>query len=152
MTPVLRVDDEVYEALKKKAIPFEDTPNSVLRRILGLAGSTSTRPRQTPKRAPRGSSTPKREYYIPILEAVAELSGKAEAREALDRVYPKIKGRLKTHDHDLLSSGETVWRNATRWARADLVRKGLLKKDSPNGVWEISDAGRKFLKASQGSP
>jgi hypothetical protein len=30
------VDDEVYEELQKRATPFVDTPNSTLRRVLGL--------------------------------------------------------------------------------------------------------------------
>jgi hypothetical protein len=34
--PTIRIDDEVYAWLKSKAIPFEDTPNSVLRRLAGL--------------------------------------------------------------------------------------------------------------------
>jgi hypothetical protein len=32
----IRIDDEVYTWLKLQAIPFEDTPNSVLRRLAGL--------------------------------------------------------------------------------------------------------------------
>jgi hypothetical protein len=36
MAPTVRIDDEVYEALKHRAEPFVDTPNSVLRRLLGL--------------------------------------------------------------------------------------------------------------------
>lgn len=36
MAPVLRVDDEVFKALQGRAEPFVDTPNSVLRRLLGL--------------------------------------------------------------------------------------------------------------------
>ena len=34
--PVLRVDDEVWEWLKKQARPLEDTPNSVLRRVAAI--------------------------------------------------------------------------------------------------------------------
>lgn len=34
--PTVRVDDEVWQWLKRHARPFEDTPNSVLRRIAGL--------------------------------------------------------------------------------------------------------------------
>ncbi len=30
------IDDEVWKELQKRAIPFEDTPNSVLRKLLGL--------------------------------------------------------------------------------------------------------------------
>ncbi|MEU3684543.1 DUF4357 domain-containing protein [Streptomyces sp. H23] len=36
MSPTIRVDNEVYEELQKRAKPFVDTPNSTLRRVLGL--------------------------------------------------------------------------------------------------------------------
>ncbi len=36
MSPVIRVDDEVYAWLQTLARPFDDTPNSVLRRVCGL--------------------------------------------------------------------------------------------------------------------
>jgi len=36
MAPTIRIDDEVYGQLKRKAEPFVDTPNSVLRRLLDL--------------------------------------------------------------------------------------------------------------------
>jgi hypothetical protein len=34
--PTIRVDNDVYAWLQKQARPFEDTPNSVLRRVAGL--------------------------------------------------------------------------------------------------------------------
>lgn len=36
MSRVIRVDEEVYYELRRRARPFEDTPNSVLRQELGL--------------------------------------------------------------------------------------------------------------------
>ena len=36
MSPVVRVDDDVWEWLKTQARPLEDTPNSVLRRVAGI--------------------------------------------------------------------------------------------------------------------
>jgi len=36
MAPIIRIDDEVYAWLQKQASPFEDTPNSVLRKLAGL--------------------------------------------------------------------------------------------------------------------
>ena len=35
----IQIDDEVYQALEQKVRGFKETPNSVLRRILGLSGS-----------------------------------------------------------------------------------------------------------------
>ena len=39
MTPTIRVDDEVYALLQERGEAFVDTPNTVLRRILGLTES-----------------------------------------------------------------------------------------------------------------
>jgi hypothetical protein len=47
MAPVIRVDEEVWNWLKANATPFEDTPNSVLRRFAGLESTTSLRARAT---------------------------------------------------------------------------------------------------------
>lgn len=42
MSPTIRIDNEIYMWLQKNAQPFEDTPNSVLRRIAGLDNPSST--------------------------------------------------------------------------------------------------------------
>lgn len=36
MSLTIRIDDDVYDKLKEQAEPFVDTPNTVLRRLLGL--------------------------------------------------------------------------------------------------------------------
>jgi hypothetical protein len=36
VSPTIRIDDEVYKWLQSQAVPFDDSPNSVLRRIAGL--------------------------------------------------------------------------------------------------------------------
>jgi len=41
MCPVIRIDDDVYEWLQNQAVPFADTPNSVLRRLSGIDCSGS---------------------------------------------------------------------------------------------------------------
>lgn len=41
MTPVIRVDSEVWEWLKRLARPLEDTPNSILRRVAGFDSKAS---------------------------------------------------------------------------------------------------------------
>jgi hypothetical protein len=45
MPPTIRIDDDVYKWLQSQAIPFEDNPNSVLRRLAGLD-----------RKVPRGNS------------------------------------------------------------------------------------------------
>ena len=55
MAPVVRIDDEVWQWLKGLARPFEDTPNSVLRRVAGLQGNSPRPVRTDPIRRRRHS-------------------------------------------------------------------------------------------------
>ncbi len=44
MSPTIRIDNDVYAWLQERARPFEDTPNSVLRRLAGLDEDKVARP------------------------------------------------------------------------------------------------------------
>ena len=71
--------------------------------------------------------------------------------EALDRVGDRMKDVLiQPVDYERCNSGKTIrWRNNAQWARNFMVNKdGRMKKNSPHGVWEISDVGRTWLENS----
>ncbi|MCI0722296.1 MAG: winged helix-turn-helix domain-containing protein [Acidobacteria bacterium] len=141
---VIRVDDEVWRALQKKAMPFEDTPNSVLRRILKTNG---LRPRKRAvKRIPRGERTPQEEFRQPILRALYEMGGSGKTAEVLDRVEGIFGGKLTNADRATLSHGEIRWRNTAQWERNVMVDEGLLKRTSSRGVWELTEKGIKLAE------
>ncbi len=56
--PTIRIDDDVYAWLKSLATPFEDTPNTVLRRIAGLDGTICHMPRVHAEQAKVRDETP----------------------------------------------------------------------------------------------
>lgn len=94
--------------------------------------------------------TPEREYYVPILETLEELGGRGYADEILKIVYTKMEDRFTEDDLQLLpSGGDYRWRNTAQWARQHMVVQGLLRDDSPRGVWEISEAGRRYLEQNR---
>lgn len=63
--PTMRVDDQVWEFLKKHAEPFEDTPNEVLRRLL-LPGVRSASAAHSTRAAANGGATPgRRMSFLP---------------------------------------------------------------------------------------
>ncbi len=99
------------------------------------------------QRLQRGLRTPEDAFRRPILEALVELGGSSTVDRVLDLVYEKMKDRLNEYDlQPLTSMPEQVrWRNTAQWCRYTMVREGLLKPDSPRGVWEITEAGRKQL-------
>jgi hypothetical protein len=52
-----------------------------------------------------------------------------------------VSPRLTEVDREDLSSGGLRWENRVHFTRLRLVERGELKKDSPRGLWEISEAG-----------
>ncbi|MDH7602396.1 MAG: winged helix-turn-helix domain-containing protein [Armatimonadota bacterium] len=107
----------------------------------------SVRRRRSTRR--EGSSrTSHKLFRVPILRALVELGGSAQTRRVLDRVYEMVKDDLTPADLEPLPSEprSTRWRNAAHWERLAMIRDGLLRKHSPRGIWEITDAGRRWLE------
>jgi len=96
---------------------------------------------------PRGRRTPEEAFRRPILEALVELGGKGAVRQVLDGVGQKMQDVLNDYDFQALPSDPKLlrWRNTAQWCRNSLVQEGLMKADSPHGIWEISEAGRRWL-------
>lgn len=99
-------------------------------------------------RLPRGLRTPEEAFRRPILEALVELGGKASMGQVLDLVEKKMGAKLTKYDFQPLPSDPKSirWRNTAQWCRNSLVREGLMRSDSPYGIWEISELGRRALQ------
>lgn len=103
-------------------------------------------------RKPSGEITSYETYCPYILQVLVEMKGKGRTRDVLDRVGEKMKGVLKPKDYEphQSSAKQIRWRNTAQWARNHMVNvDGRMKKGSPDGIWEISDAGRKWLQTTQ---
>jgi len=110
---------------------------------------TEREKRQRIKRLERGVKTPTKAFHRPILKALISLEGKASVSDVLLRVGKAMKGILKTVDYEPLPSNpkESRWVNTAKWSRKDMtmMKLPLLKPDSTSKVWEITEAGRRFL-------
>jgi restriction system protein len=130
---------------------FRDRLDGLRREWRTLCSGKRPRPKKPEGRPsgglPRGARTPEKEYYVPILSALADLGGGGKVREVLERVKEKMKPLLKPIDYQSLPSNPGIvrWCNTAQWARDRLVRRGLMKADSRKGFWEISSEGRTWL-------
>jgi len=99
-------------------------------------------------RLQRGMRTPEAAFYQPILKALLDLGGSAKIGDVLARLEPTMKGVLTAVDYEPLSSDTEMlrWRNTAQWARYSMVKEGLLKSNSPRGIGEITEAGRKAVQ------
>lgn len=79
------------------------------------------------------------------------MGGSGKTKLVLDRVGEKMKGVLKPIDYAAHKSDDKQirWRNTAQWARNTMVNDDGRMKKSRNGIWEISEKGRKWLKESK---
>ena len=107
--------------------------------------------RKRVSRLERGLRTPEDAFRRPILEILADIGGSASVSQVLDRVGEKMKDILNDYDRKpLLSEPHTIrWRNNAQWCRNTMVQEGLLKADSPRGIWEISSKGEEALQRGE---
>lgn len=151
MMPVIRVDDDVFRALQRRAEPLVDTPNTVLRRLLGLSENKKGAVQAVPPMPPQGNRTPQRAFRVPILRALSELGGQAQTHVVLRMVEERLGQRLTPTDRQTLKNRRVArWQNVAEWERKKMVGDGLLAPDSAHGIWEITETGREYLAGHQG--
>lgn len=94
-----------------------------------------------------GLRTPETAYRLPILEAVVELGGSARVEDVQALLRRKLDGVLNSYDLAPLNADPRTprWWNAAMWCRLELVKEGLLERDSPKGIWQITEGGRRAL-------
>lgn len=104
---------------------------------LGKPGNSRQR-RPTGPRSARKQTTHRNRLRELIMEALCELGGSARTRDVLDRITAKLNGQLQPGDIETRQGGELVWRNNARFERFRMIQDGLLKADSPQGMWELA--------------
>ncbi|MCB7128438.1 MAG: DUF559 domain-containing protein [Candidatus Brocadiales bacterium] len=91
-----------------------------------------------------------KDCYIPLLLTLEKLGGRADTDTTCNMVKRLVEDKIKSSDHDLVGAAQVPkWRNTIQWTRKRLIDDGLLEGNSPRGIWEISEQGRKYLQ-SQG--
>src|SRR4030042_526212 len=88
--------------------------------------------------------TPELLYQFLILKILIKQGGSAERGRVLDIIKRDYGNSLSGKDLSEYQSGHGErWKNHISFAREHLKEIGYLRKDSPRGLWEISDEGRK---------
>ncbi len=98
-------------------------------------------------RLQRGIRTRETAYFKPILQILSQMGGAGEMSDVLERLPKVMKGTLTQIDYEPLAPDSEVprWWNTAQWAHAAMRQAGLLKADSPRGVWELTEAGHKLI-------
>lgn len=155
-----RVYERAKEALERAGVltSFRDRIAALRKEWEDLAAAAEREEDEETRAARRnlgklrkGLRTPEAAYYHPILMVLERMGGSGKVADVLEKVKQIMKPVLKDVDYEPLASGpdNPRWRNTAQWARNSMIKEGLLKADSPRGVWEIADKGRAMLKEQQ---
>ena len=157
----IEVDSEVYYQIKKRADASLDSPNSVLRRVFGLAAEPDALNEADPdaelphhfppshkprKRAPTELLIPVSDYIYPIIDATAKLGGDAERDAILERVRWKIEPIIKPVDLEPMSSGEPRWRTRAIRCKAENLAGRYITTSAIVGHWRLTEEGWKAYR------
>jgi len=147
--PTIRIDDEVYAWLQNLARPFEDTPNSVLRRIAKLnkepkVGKNISRKNVVTKAA-SGTKTPRYAFRDPIIKILKKLGGHGYRAQVLKEIESVMAKQLTDFDKSDISSGTVRWQKSAEWEVRVMREQQFLKpvSQAPRGVWALTEKGHK---------
>jgi len=158
--PTIRIEDDVLEGLKQLAEPFVDTPSSVIRRLLEEKGLIAKDPAAPPRATGLQKLSPSTALELtpqPVYEQFLlvtledEFKGRGDKRSVTQAVLERMskRGMISTADLELVSTGETKAENTISWGRNALKERGHLIRNSPRGIWELTQDGRAAAKRIQ---
>jgi hypothetical protein len=74
-----------------------------------------------------------------LIEVLKQMNGCGKVKDIKMAMEKKLISRFLPGDLLLRADGKTIaWFNNVQWERLRMVEEGLLKKDSPNGYWELA--------------
>ena len=143
----------LWDAEAKRFLPAEvptASPGSESQGQLNPTGAVDEKPRPRKNWDPFVQRPPQeKDYYIPILQALRQLGWAATPRQITPLVLETMRSRLAPDDFDLMPSGMIIrWESRMRFARKRMSDETtpLLNPNSRRGIWEATDAGRRFLE------
>ena len=124
--------------LGQLADEFERLARDLRQRIERLAEPTNVK--RQPVKGPRQPRTDKAVLRALIVEALRHLGGSARKAEILAFMARRLQGRLLPGDLERReATKDCVWENNACWERYQMTRDGILRTDSPRGVWELAE-------------
>ena len=143
----------LWDAEAKKFLPAEIPAASESQWPMKSTGAVDEKPRSRKTWDPLGQAPPQeQDYYIPILQALRQLGWAATPRQITPLVLENMRSRLAEDDFEPIPSGQFArWEVRLRFARKRMRDEStpLLNPNSARGIWEATEAWRRFLEGKE---
>lgn len=136
----LAMHTDAKQALAQLADEFQDILKDLRERVGQDTGTPSAKPRAKRSKLPK---TPQKVLREGILAALRKLGGSARSSDVIAEMTSQLKGQLLPGDDVWRdTTNEPAWQNNAKWERFQMTQDGALRRDSPRGVWELSEDAR----------
>lgn len=83
--------------------------------------------------------TKKEDYRPEIISALKALGGSGTNKEVIAIIEERVKDKLLPGDFEETSRGTPIWINNIHWERNTMREEGIIRGDSPRGMWELNE-------------
>jgi hypothetical protein len=138
LAAALSVSAEAIQTLNHLAEDLDNLLLDLKSRIGRVPETTSPKkPRSKRAKSPKTDRSVLRKL---IIEGLNEFGGSAHKDELYKLIEKKYEGRFLPGDFDYLPDGRRIaWKNYSDWELTLMRKEGVVKSDSPRGVWELSE-------------
>lgn len=136
----LAMHTDAKQTLAQLADEFQDILKDLRERLGQNTVTPEAKPRGRRSKLPK---TPQKELRDLIIAALAARGGRARVSEVLADLGAQLNGKLLPGDLVYRQDGKTiVWQNNAQWERMKMRQDGVLRGDSPQGIWELSEGAQ----------
>lgn len=75
-----------------------------------------------------------------LIDVLRHLNGSASKRAIEGEIERRLQYEFNPADLETVGEGIPRWKKNVQWARFDLVERGIMKKDSRRGFWELNES------------
>jgi len=99
--------------------------------------STAMRPVQRGARTGKGHYISEDTLKGTLIASLKALGGSAPKSEVEDEMERRLRSVLTDADYEPVGEGIPRWKKNAQWMRYNLVKEGIMKSNSPRGIWEL---------------
>ena len=138
LAATLGVNADATQALSNLVSELEELLSSLKGRLGPTPGTASIKkPRAKLSKSPKTNSKILRQL---IIEALHHFGGSAHKNDILKYMEEKLHGNLLSGDLEWREATDNfAWQNNACWERNAMKNDGILKANSPRGIWELRE-------------
>jgi hypothetical protein len=131
---------------KEEAVRVFQAIRRELREMLGaldgLNGGQSGASHPTESKHQRHGDGKIARYREAMIVCLKENGGSGSASEILRQMESKLRDVLTSYDREINNNGQVRWQHETHALRFQMAKEGILRDDSPRGMWELTEKNR----------